>query len=87
VYGGLVYLVSVQCVFPSMEHGNVARWVWGEAMWALAMACSIARRMYSWSHSMFAMLLPCYVYGALLALEEKTKSSGYSDWRVCEVIC
>jgi hypothetical protein len=47
--------------------------------WALVIACSIARRMYSWSYSGLAMFMPCHVCGALLPLEENTMSSGYSE--------
>jgi hypothetical protein len=42
--------------------------------WALVIACSIARRMHSWSYSGLAMLVPCQVCGALLPLNEKTVS-------------
>jgi hypothetical protein len=51
---------------------------------ALVIACSMARRMQSWSYSRLAMLVPCHVCGALLPLDEKTKSSGYREWQVCE---
>jgi hypothetical protein len=45
--------------------------------WALVIACSMARRMHSWSsYSGVAMLVPCHVCGALLPLDEKTMSSG-----------
>jgi hypothetical protein len=44
--------------------------------WALVIACSMARRMHSWSYSGLAMLVPCHVRGALLPLDEKTVSSG-----------
>jgi hypothetical protein len=46
--------------------------------WALVIVCSIARRMHSWSYSGLAMSAPCHVCGALLPLDEKTMSSGYS---------
>jgi hypothetical protein len=44
--------------------------------WAQVIACSMARRMHSWSYSGIAMLVPCEVCGALLPLDEKTISSG-----------
>jgi hypothetical protein len=44
--------------------------------WALVIACSMARRMHSWSYSRLAMLVLCQVCGALLPLDEKTMSSG-----------
>jgi hypothetical protein len=47
--------------------------------WALVIACSMARRMRSWSYSGLAMLVLCHVCGALLPLNEKTMSSGYSE--------
>jgi hypothetical protein len=46
---------------------------------ALVIACSMARRMHSWSYSGLTMLVPCQVCGALLPLDEKTISSGYSE--------
>jgi hypothetical protein len=58
----------------------VALGVCGAVAWALMSACSVARRMYSWSYSMLAMLVPCHVCGALLPLDEKSMSSGYSEW-------
>jgi hypothetical protein len=48
--------------------------------WALVIACSMARCMHSWSYSGLAMLVPSYECGALLPLDEKTVSSGYSEW-------
>jgi hypothetical protein len=45
--------------------------------WVLVIACSMARRMHSWSYSGLAMLVPCHVCEALLPLDEKTLSSGY----------
>jgi hypothetical protein len=45
---------------------------------ALAIACSMARRMHSWSYSRLAMLLSCHVCGAFLPLDEKTMSYEYS---------
>jgi hypothetical protein len=47
---------------------------------ALVIACSMARRMHSWSYSGLAMLVPYHVCGALLSLDEKTMSSGLSEW-------
>jgi hypothetical protein len=44
--------------------------------WALLIACSMARRMHSWSYSGLAILVPCHVCGALLPMDEKTMSSG-----------
>jgi hypothetical protein len=46
--------------------------------WALVLACSMARRIHSWSYSGLAMLVPCHVCGALV-LDEKTMSSRYSE--------
>jgi hypothetical protein len=48
--------------------------------WALVIACSMARRMHSWSYSGLAMFVPSQVCGALLPLDEKTASSGYREW-------
>jgi hypothetical protein len=47
------------------------------------MACSMARRMHSWSYSGLAMLVTCHVCGALLPLDEKMTSSGYSERVLC----
>jgi hypothetical protein len=52
-----------------------------EAMtWAMVIACSMARRMHSWSYFGFAMFVPSKVCGALLPLDENTTSSGYREW-------
>jgi hypothetical protein len=47
--------------------------------WVLVIACSMARRMHSWSYSELAMIMLCQVCGALLPLDEKPMSSGYSE--------
>jgi hypothetical protein len=52
-----------------------SEWRWSARV--LVMVRSIALRMYSWSYSGFAMLVPCHVCGVLLPLNEKTTSSGY----------
>jgi hypothetical protein len=44
--------------------------------WALMIACSMARRIHSWSYSGLPMFVPCQVYGALRPLDEKTVFSG-----------
>jgi hypothetical protein len=48
----------------------VALGEWVEVEWELVKACSMAMRTHSWSHSGFAMLVPCHVCGALLPGEE-----------------
>jgi hypothetical protein len=44
--------------------------------WALVIACSMARRIHSWSYFGLAMLVPCHVCGALLPMDEETMSYG-----------
>jgi hypothetical protein len=77
----MVYLVCRYGVYSYIcRMKSLAMVVWGEVMWALVMACSMTRHMHSWSYSGLAMLVPCLVCMALLPLEEKIISPGYSEW-------
>jgi hypothetical protein len=49
--------------------------------WALVIACSMARRMHSWSYLGLARFVPSHLCDALLPLDEKTTSSGYRSGR------
>jgi hypothetical protein len=77
VYGELMYL---EWRYGVCSHRGsmsmVALGVREVVRCALVMACSMARRMHSWSYYGLAMLVPCHVCGALLPLDEKSMSSG-----------
>ena len=80
VWGVDVFGEAVWCVFPSGEYEDgCARCVRGCEVCAVD-CMFMARRMHSWSYSGLAMFVPCHVCGALLPLDEKTMSSGYSEW-------
>jgi hypothetical protein len=55
--------VAVRCVFPSGDDEDGGVQEWEEVFWALLMACYMARRIHSWSHSGVLMLVSCHVCG------------------------
>jgi hypothetical protein len=54
-----VFGMSIRCVLPLGSMMMVALGVCEAVEWALETACSMARRMHSWSYSGLAMLVPC----------------------------
>jgi hypothetical protein len=57
-----VFGVAIWCVCS--HRGSMRMVALGECkavVWALVIACSMARRMHSWSYSGLAMFVPCHV--------------------------